>query len=626
VTASAEKIISLYRDRKSRQSPAVARMLDIRRHYQGEVQVPLPELDKNEQSGVANLITQGLDQMAMRVASISPSVSYPPLRPGIKASEDMARTRRLANLAWWQQNRFDRKQRKRARWLIGYAASPVVIRPDMKREIPLWHLADPLNTFAAPCYDPEDICPSDCIFAFTRPLSWLTECYPAQARALEVGRANPDEPFEVLEYIDADEHVLLVVGKPAEPKSSTPWGGPAESSGAPFVELERFANRVGRCTAVVPTRLGLDRPLGQFDGMPGLYSMQARAMALFFLSSERSIFPETWFLSRPNETVQVIQSADGRAGIPGMVKGGDFKEVSMGPPPPVAQLIDTLERNQRVTAGISPDFGGEAPTNVRTGRAGEQLLSATVDFWVQEAQQTLGAAYEEENRLAVAIAREYFGNIKKSFYVNFKGAKGPVDYLPLRDFESDHNEVQWPHAGSDANSLIIGIGQRLGLKEMSVRTAQEMDPYIDDPEREHDRVTAESLEQAFLSSLDQAVASGQIGPLEVARLYELVLTHKMTVFEAMQKLHTETQEAQANAAATASPDQGAPGGLAGGGGPAGGAGGPDPSSQPGLVAPGVQQSLGLGPQNPPGGGVPTPSPSVQHMAELMGALRPRKVA
>lgn len=602
-----EKIVQLYHQRKTRLMPLHARMAEIRDQYNGEVSVPLPELDKNERAAVANLITQGLDQMAMRVASTVPAITYVPLRPGNERSEEYARIRRLANYGWWQANRFDRKQRKRSRWLIGYAAAPVLIRPDFRRQIPMWQLTDPLCTYPAPMADPDDICPTDAIVAYRRNLAWLQDNYPAQSRQLELGKdPSPDAELDVLEYIDSDEHVLVAVGRPPETAPSRGWdtGRQGTAPGLPFVQLERFANRVGRCTLVYPSRPSLERPTSQFDGMPAVYRMQARAMALWMISAERAIFPDTWFISRPNETVDVIELPDGRAGIPGRVKGGDLREVTSGPPPQTGNIIDMLERNQRVTAGISSDFGGENPSNVRTGRAGEQLLSATVDYWVQEAQETLGLAYQEENRLAVAVARGYFGDSPKSFYVSWKGSKGPVDYTPNVHFENDNQVVSWPHAGSDVNSLIIGLGQRLGLDEISVQTAQELDPYIDDAEEERRRLAAQSVDKAFMASIDQAVAGGQVGPLELSKFAKKVLSGT-DKFQAWNEIHEEIQQQQAQAQQT--PDQG----------------GPEPGSpeaQPGLMAPGQQAALGL-PAPGPAAGVAAPAPGVQHMQQLISSLK-----
>lgn len=641
----------MFHERRSAKSSVIQRMIEIRDLYNGDVTVPLPELDRNEKAAVANLTTQGLDQMAMRVSSVQPSITYVPLVPGQEKSEEYARIRRLANYGWWQANRFDRKQRKRARWLIGYAKSPVVLVPDERRQIPIWHLRDPLNTYPGVTADAEDILPPDCIFAFRRSLRWMAEHYPEQMRVLEKGaEPSPDETFEVLEYLDGDEHVQVVLGKPVDRRPNPIFGAGGgyggSAPGVPYCELERLPNRIGRCPVVVPTRLGLDHPVGQFDGMPGLYSLQARAMALWLISTERSIFPDTWFVSRPNEQVRVLQEPDGRAGQVGKVEGGDLKEVNTAPPPSVGQMIDLLERNQRVTAGLPSDFGGESPTNVRTGRRASMLVSDTVDFWIQEAQETLEGSYVEENRIAVAIAKNYFGNISKSFYVNTKGfgGKGQVLYTPNKHFENDNCIVAFPHAGSDINALVVGMGQRLGIGEMSIRTAQEMDPYIEDPQLEHERILSEQLEKALMSSIDQSVVSGQLGPLEIAHIQRFLFAGNMSLAEAVEKEHEETQKLQA-AAAAAQP-QGPPGlggppggppGLAGPGGPPpggpgaagpggppppGGPGGaPGPPGQPGLIAPGIAQTLGIGPQNAPGEAIGPPQPSMQHLHQMLNTLR-----
>jgi hypothetical protein len=633
VTTEAALIVQWYRSRRDAMSPSRQRMAEIRDIYNGDVQVPLPELDRNEQTSVANLISQGLDQMAMRVASTLPSVMYTPVTPGAVRAEEYARRRTLATYSWWQLNRFDRLQRKRARWIVGYAAAPVVMRPNFKRQIPQWQLADPLTTFPAPM-DPADICPVDCIMAYKRALGWLEHSFPGKTGALELGKdPAPDLEVELVEYVDDAEHVLIALGKAPESQTTVPWSTTPRPTGKPFVELTRFPNRLGRCTVSYPTRPSLEQPTSQFDGMPALYRTQARAMALWLISAERAIFPDTWFISRPNETVDIIEEPDGRAGIPGRVKGGDLKEVTANPAQQTAQIVDLLERNQRVTAGISPDFGGEAPTNVRTGRAGEQLLSATVDFWVQEAQETLAVAYQEENALGIKIMREYFGAERKFFVVNFGKIKGSADYVPLVHFESDTNVVSFPRAGADVNSLAIGLGQRLGLGEISIRTAQDLDPYVDDAEREHRRITGESMEKAMLTAIEQAIAQGQIGPLEVARMVELVKTGELQIYQAFQKIHQEIQD-QAQAAQgpagspPGAPGPGVPGGPAAlpplGGGPPGPAGGP-PGGPAGLMNPGVAAQLGLGMGNPPGQTIAAPTPGVQHMAQLMSALRPRRV-
>lgn len=603
---TAQRIVELYRQRKARMAPIHGRMGNLRDQIENLVRVNLPELDQNEVPGVANLASLGVDQLAMRIASTMPSVVYPPLRPGIQRSEDLARTRRLANYAWWEKNRFAMKQRKRAKWLVAYATAPVLLRPNFKMQIPMWQLAEPFCTFPAPLAEEDDICPTDGILAYRRHLSWLLEHYPQKARALELGKdPSPDTELEILDYIDAEVEVVVAVGRPTEISPGPLFGPPPRAPGLPFVELERFPNRVGRCTLVYPTRPSLNNPISQFDAMPAIYKMQARVMATWMIANERATFADPWLESHPNQEGEIIQVADGRAGIVGLVKGGELKEIATPPNPAIGNLVEMLERNMRFTAGMSAQEGGENPTNIRTGRAGEQLLSATTDFYVQEGQETLANSYTEENKLAIKIAKTFFGSTPKSFHVNWKGAKGPVDYIPLRDFETDDNTVSWPVSGSDANQVPIGIGQRVGLEEMSIQTAQELDPWIEDAEEERRRLIVQSVNKALMAAIDQQVAQGQIGPKEIADFAEKVIEGRMDLYKAYQELHDDVQQQQAQM------QQGPEAG-----GPAPGS----PEGMPGLAAPGQQAALGL-PAPGPAAGVPQPGPGLQHMQQLLGMLK-----
>ena len=83
---TAEDIVALYNIRMSLRGDYLGRMADISRQYDNEVTVPLPELDRNEKPAVANLLSQGIDQYALRVASVMPDVQFPALRGAISGS------------------------------------------------------------------------------------------------------------------------------------------------------------------------------------------------------------------------------------------------------------------------------------------------------------------------------------------------------------------------------------------------------------------------------------------------------------------------------------------------------------------------------------------------------------
>ncbi len=550
-----EEIISLYTSRSRINDHAKARMRNLRDYYNGDVVVPLPELDSDEQSAVANLLAQGLDQTAMRISSTSPDIFCPPINNATKRARDNASIRRKALFGWWENSRMDLQLAKRARHLIGYATTCTQIRFNPVKGCPEWHLRDPLTAYPSTLIGVDDMRPRNVIFAYERSLGWLEDNYPNAAQTFQ--RENSakefarDEPIEMIEYVDGHEQVLI--GTRAA-TNSVLFGQSTESS--PFVatELERTPNPLGETPVVFASRISLDGSQGQFDGILGMYQMQARLMALEVIAVQKGIFPDTWLIGRAGETPQIVNPADGLTGEVGVIRGGDLRDMQMQPGYMTNPAIDRLERAQRLTAGIPQEFGGESTSNIRTGRRGDAVLSATVDFTIQEAQRVFARSLQEENRLAVNISKAYAGRKSTSFYVGTKNAKGSVEYTPNDNFDSTENIVSYSQAGSDINNLVIGGGQRVGMGTMSKRSFMAIDPLVDDPEFEHDTVIAEQLEQALLSAVQQQAAEGVLPPADLARIMDLVAHDKKELAEAVEQVQREAQERQAEQVPMDSPE------------------------------------------------------------------------
>lgn len=547
-----EEIISIYTTRSRINDHAKARMRNLRDYYNGDVVVPLPELDTDEQSAVANLLAQGLDQTAMRIASTSPDIYCPPTDSTKKRARDNATKRRKALFGWWENSRMDLQLGKRARHLIGYSTTVTQLRFNSKNGCPEWHLRDPLTAYPAKMLGVDDMRPRDVIFAYERSIGWLRERYPEAAQKFgNDNNVNEDHPIEMIEYVDGNEQVLIGTRSPIETVS---FGTATVSSPFMALELERIPNPLGETPVVFAQRISLDDAQGQFDGILGMYQMQARLMALEVIAVQKGVFPDTWLVGRAGETPQIVNPADGLTGEVGVVRGGDLRDMQMQPGYMTNPAIDRLERAQRLTAGIPQEFGGESTSNIRTGRRGDAVLSATVDFTVQEAQRIMARSLQEENRLAVEIAKKYSGRRARSFYVNSKNVKGQVDYVPNENFDSTENVVSYSQAGADINNLVIGGGQRVGMGTMSKKSFMSIDPLIDDPEFEHDTVIAEQLEAALLSAVQNQAAEGILPPGDLARIMDLVAHDKKELAEAVEQVQREAQERQAEQVPAMSPE------------------------------------------------------------------------
>ena len=573
---TSEEILELYKDRLNAQGPLLQQMREVRRLANGDIIVPLNELDKNTKSSVANLLVQGLDQMSMRVASTMPTPYFPPMREGNDRSMGLSRDRNRAMLAIWDQNRMNQKMRRRARHMLAYSASPVFIKPNFDKRLPEWHLRNPLDTFAAPSIDPDNPVPDNCIFTYNRTYRWLTQNYGYAVNGiLRVGEPSWDTMFTILEYVCDDEVVTAVIGSEKTRDAQTGQNYQGER----IVELSRVINRTGMPLVVVPSRITLDKPRGQFDGLIGMYYTRARLQALTEIAVERGIFPDEYLVARPGENPEIMQIANGKLGQLGVVKGGDIQQLQTNPGYKTDTALDRLERQERLEGSIPAEFGGESGTNIRTGRRGDSVLSATVDFRVQEAQESFASSLLEEDKIAIAMEKTYWGNKSKSFYI--PGRKGGItDYTPNKLWETDFHYVSYSASGSDVNSLIVGLGQRLGTGLMSKESARESDPLITDPELERDRIVAEGIEAALLQSIQSQAAdpNGPYQPDDLAYIATQVQSNKMGLAEAIQAAQKRAQARQA-----AQAPQGAP------------------ETMPGLATPGMgaeQPSAPAGPPNP----------------------------
>ena len=215
---TAEEIVDLYYTRSSNHAGVKERMRHIRDHYNGDVIVPLPEIDSTEASAVANLLAQGLDQTAMRIASVTPDIVCPPEDESSKQAQKFAAIRRKALFGWWQNSRIDMQLAKRARHLIGYSNTIVQIRFDHDKGCPTWHVRDPLTAYPSNLRGADDMTPADCVFGYERSYGWIRKQYPdAALRFAGVADApyDTDRPIELIEYVDHDEYVLVAVRHPA---------------------------------------------------------------------------------------------------------------------------------------------------------------------------------------------------------------------------------------------------------------------------------------------------------------------------------------------------------------------------------------------------------------------------
>lgn len=601
---SIDEILALYRQRTMFYSPLHSKMRVIQQIYNGTAEVPLPDMERTDMPSVPNLLAQGVDQMAGRIASVVPNVTFAEKNSNRGEKRRVTTAQRVVT-GWWQEDRLMMKMKQRARHLIAYGMSPVVIRWHEDR--PTWHIRHPLETFPSTDLIPGQVQPTDCIFAYRRSVAWLRSMgYGMQVAAITGKFDTPsDTSLLLIEYVDEEGTQLILSAYTDGTDMFGDWSG-LGSGKIRGIMLEHVMTSGLEMPCTVPMRITLDGAAGQFDNMIGMYYMQARLMALETIAVEKGIFPDTYIVSRPGEIGRFIDGPhDGRSGLISIVSGGDIKEVQSQPGYLTNPTIDRLERNQRVTAGIPAEFGGESGSNIRTGRRGDAVLSAVIDFPVAEAQETFAYSLEEEDEIAISLAKKYNGSDPKTIYVGTGNATRAVTYSATDIFATKEHVVSYPAAGSDVNSLMIGLGQRIGLGLMSKETAAHLDPFIDNPEIEHDRIIAEGLEQALVSSIQQQAAGGQMPPLVLAKIMKMVKDDRLEIADALQKVTEDAAKEQQKAEEAAAQEQ-------------------QGQMTPDQMMAGTTMSSMMGPQAAAAGqqsAIPGAGQGMQDLGNLLGQLR-----
>lgn len=589
-------VAALARQREAADGPFMEAARRISVAYDGHMVVPVPKgLSK---AAVANTIRQGIDHVGMRVADPPESIKVVPMKTGPRP-EAAAEKQRRALLGLLEEDEYDLTKRERARHLVGYSRSPVLIRPDMECGHPTFEAIEPLRFLAGP--RDRMVCKSP-IVVTTRDYAWIAENYPAQAHMIWKGyrwrdMADADKEqmrFRIYRY-ETPQRCMVVLGTQAD-RSQDP--APIAGDGQPTaVLLEDYENLAGCPTAVMPDLITLTSGgLSVFDQMIGMYEGRATLTALSIEAVKRGVFQDEWLVGDdPMRVPEVIQVPDPSVGQIGIVKAGKIMPRQVDPQFMQNTAVDRMEQAERATGGIPVEFGGQSGSNVRTGRRGSQVLSSTVDFPVAEAQAIMGRSLQHELEIAAKVDKGWFKGQKRRWAVEWKGAQGIVEYDPGEMYQTEPKiRVSHPVPGVDQADLVVLAGQKIGMGTMAKRDLMEIDPMVQDVERTMDRINEERLFEAFWSSVMTLASNpeGPLQPVDFANLARKINVENIDPYEAYQQVQEEAQQRQA---------QQVPAGA--------------PEAMPGMSMPGMGAEAGMAIQDPS-----QSMPSTGNLTELIAGL------
>lgn len=589
-------IVATMERRRMERGVLLTAMMQVRERYNGEWVIP----DLGDSMGplTPTLITNAIDHLGLRAASVMPNIAAPALEAGkatgVRSTEYAAKRRR----AWsyvWEKSQLHLHLRRAYRHIAGYATTALVGVWDFDAECPKILVRDPLHAYPETKAAEDLSPPSDCGFVYGKSVGWLKSHYPAQTAHLQPGDGM-GELFDVVEWIDSDSIVLGVLG----PR----WGsGGVGYIEAQPVELRRWPNRAGRCTVVVPQRLTLDRIASQVAQVVGHSDLMARLMALDIIATEKAIVPDRYIIGKSAMMPQLVGNRwkDGREGEINTILDADAVGELRGSPDPNNQrTIDRLERNASVSAGLNPTYNGETMGSLRTGRGIDSMLAASADPRVQEMQEIMAEGLTEANHIVADLFLGYAPDKKYEVFSGWDADAHMVDFTPKTHFgECKVNRVAYPLPGTDVVSQNVVLGQLVGTEMMSKRSARMRHPYVTDPDTEERQIVAEKLRLAMETQLLTRASdpTGGITPMDLARIAELI-EEGQPLHTAIQTAQTEAQQRQAAQAPPPDPGQALP-----------------PEMMAGLANPGEGAEM-----QPPPGVVPGPNQNMQNLDQIINSM------
>lgn len=552
-------------DLQNRRSPVLTKMEEIRNAYEADVIIPMPDVaDEPDMPNLTpSLITDVVDGLSMRAASVKPTVYSPALdqfkETGVR-SKAMANDRRRILSATYHANGWGLLRRRYMRHLNAYDTASIMVEPDFKMGIPRLRVRDPLQTFPEERALESMEAPEYVAFITRYSGDYLRERFPTVRSEVGGPISNVDttELWDVFEWVDSEQIRFGLLG-PVQADGNH-INRQYNYFGGPWMPLtDPMPNLAGMCLGITPGAVTLHRLGNRLNALLENAKWQSKLLALDMLAQEKAIFPDMYVLGARGSAPRLMdgQWHDGRDGEINIITDAErVGTLNQMPDVRTSQMIDRLERNFRVSAGLSPMFGGETPgAALRTGRALNEMASYAVDPRIQEIHEIDEVWMPKVNQAIFECYKGWFGNKKFTLFSGWSGDRGQVEFVPNQTIETTDNTVTYAIPGADIVQITQVLGSMLGAEAISSETFQRHHPWIEDPHEEQTRINDEKLEKGAVNGMLQQVISGQMPMAVFARIREKMKDGTMDVFAATVAVDDEIRAEQAAAQEAAMQEQ-----------------------------------------------------------------------
>lgn len=559
---SFDEIVQIVTHLQREAGPVMLKMKDVLDRYDGDWILPMPSIADEPKLPPLTpaLIGEAVDSMAAKAASSTPQVTCPAINADKdtgKGSRQFARKREEILAATYHHSKWPLGRRRYFRQLAAYHTGSLVVLPNFRDGLPYIEVRDPLGTYVEPQANEQLRAPEYVAYLTRHSNEYLRKTWPQCRQEVggPVGKSTHGvELWDCVEWYDQDQICYGIVG----PVMGTQVLTNQFTSTPPYLRLSpQFPNKLDMIPAVVPHNVSLGRIASRIASMIGNVDLQAKLMALNIVAQEKAIFPDMYAIGKQSGLPGVVGNRwkDGREGEMNFLQDVDSIGMLRSTPDQMTStMIDRMERNFRVSVGLTPATGGENQSNLRTGRALDSLNGLAIDHRIQELHEIDEAWMPHLNAAIFATYQAYWPDKKFTLFSGWSGARSRTEFTPDTHIETRENMISYAVAGADVVQQTQILGSLLGTGSISRRTFRDRHPWIPDPEAEGALVDEEQFEDALKQAIMQQITQGAL-PVMVAVKIRNHMQKGHDIFAAVEQAEKEAKELQATAAPEPGPEQ-----------------------------------------------------------------------
>jgi hypothetical protein len=474
--------------------------------YQGNWEMVWPDRRRDVAlPKIANFVQIAADDRAKGVAAMRPSLICRPDKPGDRARAMADKRERIA-ADWFSRDRV--WGAKTQEWALDAMGAGLTVsrvwtdftKPKAER-YPTFERIEPSRCLPDPVFTRGPLCDS-MLVSYEEKIETLRKRYGVTLAGWS-DPAGRHKRARVIEFADDEWYIVVAVAEQAgRSKRETLMAERHELGVCPFVIGAR------------PTMGGGYR--GEFYGSFGVLNFANRMRTLMLDDATQKVYPRKMYFDIENPEEEGPDAL-----LEKQSPQGSFEYVQQ-PNQPFSnlQIMRDLLAEARAGVLLPPSRSGDPNESIISASG----VTATQSQWIEDVRSIQRDLLAPMHEAALQVAAKLDIRWADATKAIGPGASNYTEsYTPSKDVKGLNIEVRYGMgAGLDEINTNVMVLQQLGAGIIDERTAMELSPFVEDPQRVEKRKVKQSLRDASLAGLYQKAAEGLIPPAAIAEIERLL--------------------------------------------------------------------------------------------------------